>query len=139
MIETVAAMAAALLLAVLQAVVPPMRTLDQGSQSEIGVARQVTVRDRDEWASFWSTHAPGRPAPSVDFAREMVVGVFMGTRPTAGFGVEIVGYRDSADGIVVQYRERAPARGAITAQVIVSPYHLVVVPRRSGPVSFEKL
>jgi hypothetical protein len=134
MIETIA-----MAVALLQAVVPPMRTLDQGSQSEIGVARQVTVRDRDEWASFWSTHAPGRPVPPVDFGHEMVVGVFIGTRPTAGFAVEIVGYRDSADGIVVQYREIAPARGAITAQVIVSPYHLVVVPRRSGAVSFEKL
>jgi hypothetical protein len=133
------AMSTALLLALVQAVVPPVRSLDRGSQSEIGVARQVTARDRDEWASLWSTHAPGRPAPAVDFAREMVVGVFMGTRPTAGFAVEVVGYRDSGNDVVVQYRETTPPRDAITAQVIVSPYHLVVIPRRTGTVSFEEL
>jgi hypothetical protein len=137
MIQTIA-VSAALLLA-LQTVVPPARSLDRGSQSEIGVARQVTARDPDEWASLWRTHAAGRPAPAVDFAREMVVGVFMGTRPTAGFAVDIVGYRDSGNDVVVQYRETEPPRDAITAQVIVSPYHLVVIPRRTGTVSFEKL
>lgn len=138
MIETIA-MSAGVLLALLQAVVPPVRSLDQGGQSEIGVERQVTVRDRDEWASLWRAHAPGRPAPAVDFSREMVVGVFMGTRPTAGFAVEIIGYRDSANDLIVQYRETAPSRDTITAQVIVSPYHLAVIPRRTGTVSFEKL
>jgi hypothetical protein len=138
MIETIA-MSAAMLLALVQAVVPPVRSLDQGAQSQIDVRRQVTVRDRGEWASFWRTHAPGRPSPAVDFSREMVVGVFMGTRPTAGFAVEIVGYRDSDNDVVVQYRETAPSRDDITAQVLVSPYHLVVIPRRTGTVSFEKL
>jgi hypothetical protein len=32
-----------------------------------------------------------------------------------------------------------PARGALTAQVLVSPYHLVAVPKRAGPIAFEKL
>jgi hypothetical protein len=137
MIETIAVSAA--LLALLQAVVPPVRSLDQGSQSEIEVERQVTVRNRDEWASLWRAHAPRRPAPAVDFSRDMVVGVFLGSRPTAGFAVEIAGYRDSGNDVVVLYREMAPSRDTITAQVIVSPYHLVVIPRRTGTVRFEKL
>ena len=133
------AMAAVLLSAWLQAGVPPLRSLDRGVQSEVGVERQVIVRERDEWTMLWRTHAPGRPAPAVDFAREMVVGVFMGTRPTAGFAVEIAGYRDSGNALVVQYRETTPSPDAITAQVLVSPYHLVAVPRRTGMVTFEKV
>ena len=133
------AIPAVLLLALLQAGVSPLRSLDRGGESEIEVPRQVTVRDRDGWASLWRAHAPRRPAPAVDFSREMVVGVFMGTRPTAGFAVDIVGYRDSGDDVVVVYRETAPSPDTITAQVIVSPYHLVVIPRRSGTVTFEKL
>jgi len=69
----------------------------------------------------------------------MVVGVFLGTRPTAGYGAEIVGYRGADSDAVIQYRESAPPRGAITAQVLTSPFHLVVVPRRTGTVTFEKL
>jgi hypothetical protein len=131
--------AIAISVALIQAVVPPMRSLDQGGQSEIEVQRQVTVRDRDAWASLWRAHAPRRATPAVDFSREMVVGVFMGTRPTAGFAVDIVGYRDSGNDVVVLYRETAPSPDTITAQVLVSPYHLVVIPRRTGTVTFEKL
>jgi hypothetical protein len=125
--------------AMLQAVTPPARSIDRGAQSEVGAARQVTVRDREGWTSLWRAHASSRPLPSIDFSREMVVGVFLGSRPTAGFAVEIVGYREAGNDVVVQYRETTPARDAITAQVIVSPYHLVVIPRRTGNVTFEKV
>jgi hypothetical protein len=134
MIHLFAVLAAALL----QAVVPPARSLDKGSMSAVSAARQVTVRDRDEWASLWRAHGSNRPLPDVDFSREMVLGVFMGSRPTAGFAVEIVGYRETGDTVVVQYRETTPAPDAITAQVIVSPYHLVAIPKRAGSVTFEK-
>jgi hypothetical protein len=125
--------------AMLQAVMPPARSIDRGAQSEVGAARQVTVRDRDGWTSLWRAHGSSRPLPDIDFSREMVVGVFLGSRPTAGFAVEIVGYREAGSDVVVQYRETTPAPDAITAQVIVSPYHLVTIPRRSGNVTFEKL
>jgi PrcB C-terminal len=126
-------------LAVLQAVVPPVRSLDRGTRSEIVVARQVTIRDQDAWAALWQEHAAARPRPAVDFSSEMVVGVFLGTRSTAGYGAEIIGYRAADGDVVIQYRESAPPRGAITAQVLTSPFHLVVVPRRTGTVTFEKL
>ena len=129
---------AVLFAALLQAVVPPARSLDKGSSSDVSSARQVTVRDRDEWASLWRAHGSSRPLPGVDFSREMVVGVFLGSRPTAGFAVEIVGYREAGEALVVRYRETTPAPDAITAQVIVSPYHLAAIPKRAGNVTFEK-
>jgi hypothetical protein len=129
---------AVLVAALLQGVVPPARSLDKGSTSDVAAARQVTIRDRDAWMALWRVHGSSRPLPDVDFSREMVVGVFLGSRPTAGFAVEIVGYREVGDAVVVQYRETAPAPDAITAQVIVSPYHLVAIPKRTGNVTFEK-
>ena len=133
------AMSAVLLSVLLQAVVPPMRMVEKGAESMVDVPRQVTVRDRAEWTSLWHAHSWDRPEPAIDFARDMVVGVFMGTRPTSGFAVEIVGYRDSSNGVIVQYRETVPPRDAITAQILVSPYHLVAIPRRAGAVTFEKV
>jgi hypothetical protein len=75
----------------------------------------------------------------VDWSREMVVGVFVGTVPTAGFRVEIVGYREEGGRVVAGYRETPPARDAITAQVLTSPFALAAIPRRAGDVSFEKI
>jgi hypothetical protein len=116
-----------------------MRTIARGGQSNIDSARQALARTSAEWTARWRAHEFHQPAPSVDFSREMVVGVFMGTRPTAGYGVEITGAREENGALVVQYRETRPAAGAITAQVLTSPFHLVAVPKRDGDVRFEKV
>ena len=122
-----------------QSVLMPARSLDQGPQSSVSTARQVAVREAGEWTSIWRQHAPAREQPAVDFSREMVVGVFLGTRPTAGFAVQILGYRENGEDLVVQYRENAPSRDVITAQMLTSPYHLVVIPKRTGKVTFERV
>jgi hypothetical protein len=128
-----------LLAALLQSGTAPMRTLDQGNQSGVDEARQVVVRSASEWTALWRLHSPDRARPEVDFSREMVVGVFMGSRPTAGFEVEIRGTRESGGALIVQYRETLPAARAMTAQILTMPYHLVAVPTRSGEVKFEKV
>jgi hypothetical protein len=122
----------------LQAVVTP-RVLDSGDQSNMDDARQAVVRTTGEWNALWRLHAPERPQPAVDFGKEMVVGVFIGSRPTGGYSVTIVGVEDGPKGTVVRYRESAPGPNAITAQVITSAYHLVAVPARAGDVSFERV
>jgi hypothetical protein len=69
----------------------------------------------------------------------MVIGVFLGSRNTAGYSVEIIAAQPGADALVVRYRQREPARDAITAQIITMPYHIVAVPRTSGEVKFERV
>ena len=131
--------AAAILTTILQMFTPPLRTIDRGPRSNIEDARFVTVRGQPEWSALWRTHAPAKPLPQVDWSSEMVVGVFLGTRPTAGFGVEIVGFREEGGRVVAGYKESPPARDAITAQMLTSPYTLAVIPRRNGDVTFEKV
>jgi hypothetical protein len=130
-----AAVAAA---AVMQPLTPPLRSLDRGTSSQIRTERLAVARDESEWARLWTAHAPTRPQPAVDFARESVVAVFAGTRPTAGYAVAIDGYRENAGTIVVVYREAAPAPGTIAAQVITSPFAIATVPRRPGEIDFER-
>jgi hypothetical protein len=116
----------------------PLRILDKGEQSNMDDGRQAVVRSPDEWQALWRLHAPDRPQPVVDFSREMVAAVFLGTRPTAGFSVEILDWREEAGALVVRYRETRPAKGLLTAQVITSAYAIVALPRRDGAVRFER-
>jgi hypothetical protein len=118
---------------------PPIKTLDKGTQSYVEDARQVVIRSADEWAKMWTRHSPDRKLPAADFSQYMVVGVFLGSRPTAGFDVQIVGTREEAGALVVQYREVTPTIRATTAQVLTMPYHLVLVPKHAGEVKFEKV
>jgi VWFA-related protein len=116
-----------------------MRTVARGVASRVDDARQVVARTDAEWNAVWRAHDADHPAPAVDFAREMVVGVFSGSRPTAGYGVAITGVREEGDTLVVSYRESRPIPGGITAQVLTSPFHLVAVPRHAGDVKFERV
>jgi len=125
--------------AVLQAAPAPIRTVGKGPMSAIETARQVTVRSADEWAALWKENGAQAPLPAVDFSREIVLGVFAGTRPTAGYGIEIVRAVGTTETLVIEYIETAPSRGAITAQVLTSPYHLVAIPRHDGSISFKKV
>lgn len=115
------------------------RVVDKGSQSGIDDARQVVVRTAEDWTKLWRVHGMDRERPPVDFSRDMVVGVFMGSRPTAGFGIEIASVASEGGTTVVRYRETMPKRDAITAQVLTSPYELVAIPKTSGDVKFEKV
>ena len=119
--------------------VSPVRGLEKGDQSNVDEARQVAVRTPAEWNSLWRQHSPDRDQPRVDFGRDMVVGVFLGSRTTAGFSVEIVSALVEQGALVVRFRETRPQSDRIVAQVITSPYHLVAVPRHSGEVRFENL
>jgi hypothetical protein len=130
----------AVVLTMLQAPAP-LRTLDRGLDSQIDAARQVTARTAAEWQALWTQHAGERARPAVDFGKEMVAGVFLGSRPTAGFSVEIVDVREQGSTLTVQYRENRPSPGTLTAQVLTMPYHIVAVPKpmAGGDVRFEKI
>jgi hypothetical protein len=62
----------------------------------------------------------------------------MGSRPTGGFSVEIVSVAERDGGLSIGYRETAPGPGAVAAQVLTSPYHIVAVPKHTGDVRFAK-
>jgi len=128
-----------LLAALIQPGGAPLRQLDKGDQSNVDDARQTVARTPEEYNTLWRLHSPDRPQPKVDFAKEIVVGVFMGSRPTAGFAIEILGTREETGTLVVQYRETRPARGMITAQVITSAYHIVAISSRPATVRFERI
>ena len=116
-----------------------MKTVDKGPMSAIDASRQVTVRTPAELATLWKSHAADRKMPDVDFAGNMVVGIFLGSRPTAGFAVEIVSAQPESGALVVKYKETRPSRDMIAAQMLTSPFHLVAVPKFEGAVRFEKL
>jgi hypothetical protein len=113
-------------------------TIASGDQSGIEDARDVVARTSAEWTQVWKEHAPEREMPAVDFTQSMVVGVFLGSRPTAGYAVEIISIERDGSDLVVLYRERAPGPGMITAQVITMPHHLVKLDRVAGAVRFRR-
>lgn len=116
-----------------------MTTIARGGVSQILEPREVVVRSAPEWEALWRDHAgseAGRPV--VEFPGQMVVGVFLGARRTAGYAVEITNVAVEDGTLVVRYTETAPGPDVIVAQVLTAPFHLVRVDRVDGPVRFER-
>jgi hypothetical protein len=116
-----------------------IESIARDQMSGVDRPRQAVARGVDDWKALWREHAGDKPLPTVDFSSRMVVGVFLGSRSSAGYAVEITGTRKDGDALVILWRETRPAAGAITAQVITSPAHLVSMPRVDGTVRFEKV
>jgi hypothetical protein len=66
----------------------------------------------------------------------MVVGIFLGSKPSSGYEVEIVGVRAQEKDLVVEYVQKQPGRGTLAAQILTEPFHLVSVPQYAGTVRF---
>jgi hypothetical protein len=116
------------------------RTIEKGDQSSIEDAKQVLVRTDAEWTQLYRQHNFDKPAPKIDFSKEMIVAVFMGSRPTAGFSTAIVSATAANGALNVRYSESRPPAGGVTAQVLTFPYHIAAIPKADvKDVRFEKI
>ena len=116
----------------------PFTTISQSDQSGVEDARQVVIRTPADWKALWQEHAPGRPMPAVDFTKSTVIGVFLGSRNSAGFRVTITAVERNGATIAVTYREARPGAGEMLAQVLTFPHHLVRVERIEGEVKVTR-
>jgi len=113
------------------------KTLDAGDQG-FETRREVVVRTAAEWTALWKQVGSSRPKPAVDFARSTVIGLFLGSRPTAGYSVTIGSIERQGTEVVVTYRERPPAPTDMVAQMLTAPYLLVTAERLDGRVRFVR-
>ena len=106
---------------------PAVTTVARGPMSAITGPKEVVVRSSADWTALWKEHGSTQPVPAVDFSKELVAAVFLGSRPTGGFSVEIVGARVEGDALIVEYVEQRPGRGSIMSQVLTSPFHIAKI------------
>jgi uncharacterized membrane protein len=115
----------------------PVETLAKGSASGIVTAGRRIIRDAEVWTALWAAHAgPDSPAPAIDFATRMIAAVFAGERPVPGHAIEIADARVDGGILTLSIHESAPPRGMASAQVLVSPFHIVTLPCFDGDVRF---
>jgi len=118
---------------------PSLQTIVTDMMSQVESPKQAVARTAAEWTKLWREHAGDTAVPKVDLASRTVVAVFLGTRSSAGYLVEITGTRHDKGALVVEWRERRPERDQVSAQVITSPAHIATIPKVAGEIRFEKV
>jgi hypothetical protein len=116
----------------------PFASVASGTSSLVDEPREIIVRTQADWQTFWKTHST-QPAPVVDFSRSIVAGVFLGMRPTGGYGVGIRAVRRTPTGAVVEYISSTPDKNQMVTQMLTSPFHLVAIPSDIGKVEFKEV
>ncbi|HYD95066.1 MAG TPA: hypothetical protein VEC01_07065 [Noviherbaspirillum sp.] len=111
------------------------------AQSEISEKRLVAVRDAEAWKSLWAEHAgtgsADRPAPEIDFSRNTVIGVFLGSRGACDrVAVTAVKQRAQSQRLEVTYEVLLPPPDTACIASIANPAVLVTVPLSGAQVDF---
>lgn len=103
----------------------------KGQQGPFPERSLMVVQRPEVWHELWA----GAKAPEVDFSKESVIVALMGKKPTVGYETAITDVRVREQKAVAYISETQPAAKAIGAQIMSFPYHMVVVPKVTQPVS----
>ena len=114
-------------------------TIAKDSMSNVDEARTAVAFTAGEWATLWRSHASDKPLPAVDFTTRRVIGIFLGSRPTPGYEIEILGTKEEGGSLIVEWREVRPKQGLLLAQVLTSPALIASVPKIGGEIGFRKV
>jgi hypothetical protein len=109
------------------------QTVVKGSRSGIREPLQIVIRSQTEWDALWKKHVSIEmnppPPPAIDFNKQIVIGVFLGEKPTGGYDVEIIRAEQTDGALVIHYREKNPPPGGIVIQSLTQPFHIIRVAR----------
>lgn len=104
-------------------------------QQAVGVNRPLylLIRDVAELNAVWRLAYGGvlnpPPVPMVDFARETMVAMFMGEKPTGGFGLAVRGVTFEGGDLFVALDIQEPRPGMMVTQALTSPWTVLRIPR----------
>jgi hypothetical protein len=105
------------------------RTVGKGFRSGVHTPLQIAARSQSEWTALWRQHASvdssSQQPPAIDFEREIVIGLFLGDKPTGGYDVQISRVERNNDALTIYYQEKSPLPGAMVTQAVTQPFHIV--------------
>lgn len=101
---------------------------------------RLLMRDASAWSRAWLTihdrMQPQPPLPDIDFAKDIVVLVALGDRPSTGYHVIVKRASRLGEGITVSIESSSPGPGCGGLTVLTQPVDVAKMPRAVGPVVF---
>ena len=117
----------------------------RGSQCGIVKSAHAVFRQDANWDKFWTLAikpylSRPRPTPSIDFTKNMVVGVFRGEKTVPGDIIEIRSAKQEQLAgepvVVVRYKNSSQMQPVFSPPFPVQPFHLKKIPVLPGRVVF---
>jgi PrcB C-terminal len=110
-----------------------------GDQSKILTEQNRVILTEGSFQNYWIEHTNQLVPRDINWRTHFVVAVHLGRRNTAGYKVIVQSMdRVRASEIEVVVTEITPSDG-IHAQVLTSPWEVVIVKRTAGDIKFRKV
>lgn len=108
--------------------------------SGISERERLVVRDLKAWRELWkriySLSSPTPPLPAIDFAKEMLVVVSLGSKANGGYGILIDDASERDNGLEIKVRTISPGKSCMTTQALTAPVDIVRLRKSERPVAF---
>lgn len=118
--------------------------LEEGFQPE---PKAIVFRNQQEWAKFWASSSfldmnlQKRPAPAVNFDKQMVIALTSGSRPTGGFSVRVDRIAPVQNQLgnrwVIHYSEIIPDKNCLLTQQPTTPAVFVLTEKSNVTVELR--
>jgi len=110
-----------------------------GEHSNITEAKQLVVTSKEALQALFKninkTRSPKVALPEINFKKELVLALFMGSKTSGGYATKIDHITVNKDAVYVYYTESYP-KGMATS-VMTQPYYLASYPKTDLPFHFK--
>lgn len=118
------------------------RTYQRGLMSNAKNTETYVFETEGQFQSYWQRvigPLGGKmPSGGIDWSKEKLVAVNLGSRPNPGYEVAIVSIkRVRAAEIQVTFQEKLPMQGFAYPNMVVSPFVIAKMERNPGTISFK--
>ena len=104
------------------------RTIASGTNATEKQQRMFHITDQSALENYLMI-AQSNSRPKVDFFKDRVVAIFLGTRPTGGYTAAVSKVSVAANVAKIEVMEATPAKGEITTQALTSPWVMIAIDR----------
>ena len=111
--------------------------ITEGTQSEVSRRVNYLIMTQAGLQKLWNMVEASSTPPEIDFTKEVVIAVFAGEKPAAGYDIVVSKIEDMHDERVVNITLREPSPGCATAQVVTMPYEILRIPVTALPLTHE--
>lgn len=76
--------------------------------------------------------------PTIDFSKNMLVGVFAGAKPTTGYTIKMTSMIENNCEILINFYESGPQTGEAISQTPTYPSDFILIPKTTKPIIFNR-
>jgi hypothetical protein len=116
----------------------PWRSVASGTSGGVQKFTAKLISNQADWANFCRLDGFTESMPQIDFFKERLVVVALGTRNTGGYSVTVTDVRPQTNGSFdIIAVESTPAPNMMTTQAITTPFTVIAVDRQVSTINVK--